>query len=256
MSKDPWRKAYQLSRIKRESEPKPGQPPARVVIRRAFPWGPVVSTAVLVLVLGGGAAAWFTRGWWLPRYKPELPPVVTENIAEPRVTVDYTAVEEGLGIKLCILGDYLDLVAATRDLGFEWELKQLGGEQLRLEAPGLLVYATQGQIWNWKLDLDKVFADQRWAGLQSALRKAGLSPDLTWAALTGEAATPAGVKEQVVRSSAKRQMPQGWAHPNYVLAFTDSWLKRVEGRIEFGETAPEQSESQKRPESGSSAAGG
>ena len=234
MSRDPWKRAYNLKKLNRAPEKK-GRISTPAIRGRRRIW-PVVLLVLLVLIAGGAYAAWHYRSLWIPRYRDKLPEVVADVVKEPRVYVDYTALEQGLGVHLSILGDYLDLIASTRDGEPAWDVKQTGGGTLRLESDGIKVYVQDGAIQTYKIDMRALFESERWQDWLPAWRDAGLSPDLTWTAFTGEEEMPMGATEYLYVCDDGINTAGGWRHPAFNLEFHGGWLRRIEGRYEFGPT--------------------
>jgi len=244
MAQDPWKKAYLLSKALRAGQaPKGGvAKPLGQVDRAVRPtgrtpnWGCIIGVSLLVLLAGAGVALWLFRWWWVPRYRPELPKPVQQALPEPRVQVDVVALDSGLGVDLVMFGDYLAFVNATRDWGPGWTLSNAGGEQ-RLSADGVKVYVRDGLIMTYDLNLQQIYADNKWLPWQTALRKAQLTPDLTYSALTGGQEMPAGDSEVKLKGQQQAKLKDGWASAVYILHFQDGWLRRVVGAVEFGPSA-------------------
>jgi hypothetical protein len=255
MPQEPWKRARQLHELRQagiKSAANAGQP--RPVIIRRPRWSAVVGWTLLVLLLGGAATAYFTRGWWFPRYRAELPPkveqVVEQVAPEPAVTLDYQALESGLGIGLRIFGDYLDVLNATNDWGVTWQLTDTGNGTQRCGAPGLLLYVEGGRIRSYELDLPTVFATPAWQPWYQDLKRAGITPDLTWTALTGESEMPGGVAEREIHSSTDSEWAGGPAHAVWKLAFSDGWLRYLNGGITIGSVSLEEAAAGASPEQG------
>jgi hypothetical protein len=238
MARDPWQRASELNRLnkQRQSRGSSGAPPPR--LRRGPRPLAVVLIVCVVLLVGAAVAGYFTRGWWLPRYRDQLPEPVVDAVQqvapEPPVSIDWVAVETGLGAQLTPFHDYLRFTGQAAEWGAELKLVVLGEDAVRLTAPGVTVSTRDGLIWTYLLELDRIFADERWAEWVPELEAAGLSPYTTWTALLGGDDPPAGNHEELWRSDRGRQLPGGWVHPVYVLHFHDGWLRRLELRVDFG----------------------
>jgi hypothetical protein len=239
MPQEPWKRARQLQDLKQAGvKPAKVQGAPRPVIQRSPRWPQVLGWLLLLLILGGGVAAYLTRGWWFPRYRNQFPPKVeqaVEQVApEPAVTLDYQALESGLGIELCIFGSYLSVLNATNDWGLDWRLADTGNDTQICTAPGLRVYVEQGRIRSYELDLAAVFASEAWKPWYKDLKRAGISPDLTWTALSGESEMPGGIAEREIHSSTNAQWAGGPAHAVWKLQFQDGWLRYLNGGITVG----------------------
>lgn len=239
MSQEPWKRAYQLSAMRKG--PQPGGPdgrPPRPKIGRGRNWCGIILLAGILLVLGVAVAAYFTRGWWFPRYRQQLPQQVEQAIVdtapEPRIDIDYRAFETGLGIELLIFGDYLDVLNAANDWGVDWKLTDTGAGTQRIVGEGLRIYVKQGRISSYEIELAEVFASGAWQPWQEELRRAGLSPDTTWTAVTGEAEMPPGIVEREIHSGNDVKVDGGWAHAVWELYFRGGWLTRIVGGMEVG----------------------
>lgn len=234
MPQEPWKRARQLQDLRHAGvQPASAAPPPK--LKRRPRWLRVLGWLLLALILGGAVAAYFTRGWWFPRYRGMLPPVVENAVEqaapEPAMTLDYQALESGLGIELRIFDDYLDVLNATNDWGLDWKLIDTGNGTLRCSAPGLTLYIEQGRIRSYELDLETVFATEAWELWRKDLERAGLSPDLTWTALTGEEEMPRGIAEREIHSANDSQWAGGPAHAVWKLQFHDGWLRYLNGGI-------------------------
>ncbi|MCH7472296.1 hypothetical protein IIA79_05025, partial [bacterium] len=78
MAGDPWKRAYRMSRSRRQA----GRREAFDVplpLRR-FHWGWFIAVLFIFLCAGAAAALWFGRGWWVPRYRGQLPPALREVV--------------------------------------------------------------------------------------------------------------------------------------------------------------------------------
>jgi len=234
MARDPWKRAHQLKRMQH-----PGLPSKpESYSRRRIPWGWIGTLILAVLVLGAAATVWLMRGWWVPRYREQLPPAVTTVVPEPPADVDWSALESGFGFNLSILGSYLDLLSACQDKGPQWKASAGGESHLRLTAPGAKVYVQDGLIWAYELELGQVFTDEQWKNWRTPLREAGLTPDLTDTSLTGDSEMPVGHTEHEHRSRLSRRYQDGWAYPVFILHFQNGWLVRLQAGMDFGVSEP------------------
>ena len=247
MPQEPWKRARQLHELKQAGvkPAKSAAQPRPEIVRRPR-WPAILGWTLLVLILGGAAAAYFTRGWWFPRYRDALPTRVVEAVEEvapePQVTLDYQALEAGLGIELCVFGDYLDVLKATNTWCAEWQLTDTGAGTSRCTAPGLRLYVENGRIRSYELDIAMVFEDEAWKPWRADLKRAGFSPDLTWTALTGESEMPAGVAEREIHSSNDTQWNGVPAHAVWKLQFQDGWLRYVNGAMAITSVSMEEAE--------------
>lgn len=237
MAQDPWKRAYQLQRLKQSSAPAvppyPTAPP-----RQPRPWLTVVLLLLLMLALGGGGYfAWLSREHWLPQAREELPAPVQEAVPVFRRGVDQGALEDGLGIRLAVFGNVHDMLAATRDWGVEWKLSSLGSDRARLSAPGVWARANANLIEYYELDITGVYASACWKPWLPQLQRAGLSPELSWEMLTGEK-NAEGNREYELRSADSIHRPEGTVRQAYILRFVDGYLRRVEGQVSFGPAIP------------------
>ncbi len=238
MTHEPWKRAAQLSKVKRLGKNGGQGRPAPRIVRRTS-WGTIIVLLLLIVLIGGFIAAWLMRGWWVPRYKDKLPGAVAGHVEEPRVYVDYRLLEEGLGADLKLFGDYLDLISTTRDWRDDWKVTQTGPDTLRLENTGIKVYVKDGVIDTYLVDVKVLFEDKKWGPWVKHWRDANLTPDLTWTAWSGSDSDAPGIVEEQYESSASIRRGDGWVHPVYVLTFRGNWLRRVEGRYNFGPAADE-----------------
>ncbi len=243
MAQDPWKRAYQMQRLTQAGAPAgPEKPPPR----RSR-----LNIALLILALlalgAAGYFAWLSRDRWsqllaqeLPGMREKLPEPVREAVPVPLRQVDQGALETGLGIHLTVFASSYDLIAATREWGVEWRLTSMGGERARLSASGVKVYANAGIIESYDLDVAQVFAAPEWKPWHSQLRRAGISPELTWQLLTGEqdAAAAAGNLEYEYRNRHSVQRSEGTARQAFLLRFTDGYLRHVAGQISLGPAIP------------------
>ncbi len=238
MTREPWKRAAQLSQQKYRPAGGTPSPGPEVLRRPRMRPGCVVGWLVLVMVLAGLITLYFTRGWWIPRYREELPaPVVdvVEDVApEPQRSVDWVALERGLGANLVPFTDYLQFVGRMGDWQVEPTLINTGGGTLQVRAPGITLYVQHDVVYTYNIDLAEVFADSRLQAWQAELRDANLTPDLTWTALTGETDMPRGATKQTYRSDRSSHLPGGWVYPVYTLHFLDGWLRYIELGVEFG----------------------
>jgi len=231
MPRDPWKRAYDRRRLERGGgDPARDQPAVRWVSPRSV----ALAVALLALVATGVTAAWLYRATWLPRVREELPPSVAEHVPVPRVAVDFGALEQGVGHGLVLLGDYLDLISGTRELEPEWQVTQTGPDTLRLESDGIKVYVEDGLIRTYTLELPEFFASDRWREWHGDWREAGIMPELSWQALTGEEQQATGKTEHLYISPESVKLDEGWLRRAFNLEFRDGSLRRLEGRLEFG----------------------
>jgi hypothetical protein len=236
MAQDPWKRAYQLQRLKHAGAPGT-PPPSAPRLRQPRPWLTVLLLILLMLALGGGGYfAWLSRERWLPQAREELPAPVKEAVPVYRRSVDQGALEDGLGIRLAIFGNVHDLLAATRDWGVEWKLSSLGSNRARVSAPGVWARANGDAIEYYELDIAGVYASPCWKPWLPELRRAGLSPELSWEMLTGEQGV--GNQEYEYRGADSLQRPEGTVRQAFVLRFVDGYIRRVEGQVSFGPAIP------------------
>jgi hypothetical protein len=242
MAQDPWRRAYQMQRLKQAGAPAAGEPPPpRRRSRTTAAW-----LILLMLALGaGGYCAWLSRDRWamqlarqLPGMREELPAPVRDVVPAPRRSVDQAALEEGLGLHLTVFANSYDLIAATRAWGVEWRLTSMGDERARMSAGGVKVYATGGVIEYYDIDVAEVYAAPAWKQWQPALRRAGISPELTWELLTGVQGPAAGNQDYEYRSARSVRRPEGATRQAFILRFVDGRLRHVEGQISLGPAIP------------------
>jgi hypothetical protein len=230
MTRDPWKRAYDRKRLESGGGDPRRDPPRQRWIGPA----PIALSIALLALLGTGLyAAWHYRTQWLPRFRAELPPAVAEHVPVQRQHIDFGALELGVGHGLVLLGDYLDLISGTRELEPDWQVKQTGTGTLRLENDGILVYVKDGLIQTYTLDVDRFFAAEKWRPWHSEWRRAGISPDLTWIAYSGEEQQPGQTEDLYVSPDAVK-LAEGWMHRAFNLEFQGGRLVRLEGRLEFG----------------------
>ena len=86
--------------------------------------------------------------------------------------------------------------------------------------------------------MPQVFVTPRWKPWLPALRKAGLSPELSWQALTGGQEPPSGTREYEYANARAVQLGQEWARQAFVLRFEGGVLVRLEGRTNYGPAKP------------------
>jgi hypothetical protein len=249
MAQDPWKRAHDISQLKQAGIQAPDDPPRLIRGRPAgrLSCGCVVAVILVAIVIGGGATLYFTRGWWLPRYRDQLPAPVVQAVQqvapEPAADLDLHYLSSGLDVELRQFQEYGLFVGAMRERDVVLKVIATGGNSWRLSGEGVLVYVQDGLIWTYQLDLGVIFADERYRQWLPAFRHAGLTPDLTWTALTGETEMPSGHTEQSYRSESAARLPDGWAHSVYTLHFSDGFLRRIEAGINFGASSqaiPEQ----------------
>jgi hypothetical protein len=237
MAQDPWKRAYQLQRLKQTGAPA-GPPPSAPRLRQPRPWLTVLLLLLLMLALGaGGYFAWLSRERWLPQAREELPAPVQEAVPVYRRGVDQGALEDGLGIRLAVFGNVHDMLAATRDWNIEWKLSSLGSDRARVSAPGVWARANANVIEYYELDITGVYASLCWKKWLPELQRAGLSPELSWEMLTGEK-NGEGNQEYELRSADSLKRPEGTVRQAFVLRFVDGYLRRVEGQVSFGPAIP------------------
>jgi len=231
MPLDPWKRAHILSRRAdlRAAQVRPAhrRPSWRVVLA-------VVLCVAATAVLACGLALWQNRALWLGVVREELPAPVKHALPVPRTSVDIEALESGLGIELRQFGNYLDLVKATRDWNPGWEISASGSGHLRMVAPGLKVYVAGELIETYTLDLAVVYSAPCWRKWLPELRRAGITPQLTYTAFTGQEQAPAGELERVVEGRESVQGPEGWVHRAFGLHFEGGRLRSIDGRVAFG----------------------
>jgi hypothetical protein len=247
MSKDPWKKAHDLSRS-RQDLPPPGaaalqrqygavRPRARVSL------GLVVGIIIAALVLGAGAAYWARALWW-PQASGHLPEQVSQAVEtavpELRPSVDWHALDQGLGADLRQFTSYLDFVNNVRQWGAGDQLKLIstGDDHWRVTAPGLRVYVQDGLTWTYELELRKIYADDGWKPWWPTLRAAGLVPELSWEDVSSQPAPTEEHYEFVMRRTPATRVREGWVYPVYKLHFDRGKLSSMEAAVEFGVSEP------------------
>jgi len=247
MSKDPWKKAHDLSRIRQDLPP-----PAAAAMRRHYgtvqqrsrvSFSLVVGIIVLILVLGAGAAYWARALWW-PQTSEHLPEPVAEAVEsavpELRPSVDWHALDKGLGADLRQFTSYLDFVNNVRRWGAEDQLNLLstGEGRWRVTAPGIRVYVQDGLIWTYELELSKIYAEDAWKPWWPDLRAAGLVPELTWEDVTSMPRPAEDHTEFPMRRTPSTRVREGWVYPVYKLHFDQGKLSSMEAAVEFGVSEP------------------
>ena len=235
MAQDPWRRAYQMQRLKQagvETAATGRQPRPQ---RKA--WQLTILLLLLMLALGAaGYFAWLSREQWLPQageIREELPAPLRDALPKPRHDIDQAALEQGLGINLAVFASPLDVIRATREWGLEWKLTATGADRTRLSAPGVKIDAQGDMIEFYDLDVPQVFAAPEWRQWLPALRLAGISPEMSWEMLTGEKPA-AGNLEYEYRNRETVQWKLGRVRQAYVLRFVNGYLRHVEGQISLG----------------------
>jgi hypothetical protein len=243
MSKDPWKKAHELSRIRqdqlRAARGKPEQlyQPPRVRSRWSFS---LVVSLILVLLIAGAVVAYFTRALWWPQASGHLPEQVTEAVEEAapelRPSIDWHALDKGLGANLKQFTSYLDFVSQVEEWGAQDKLKLIstGEGRWRLTAPGVKVYVQDGLIWTYELELSKIYASECWEPWWPELRKAGLVPEYTWEDMTGDPDFPPGHAEQRMRRTPSTRVREGWVYPVFILHFDYGKLSELEAAVDYG----------------------
>jgi hypothetical protein len=190
--------------------------------------------------LAGGYAAWYYRSWWLPRAAEKLekaPEPIQEAVKampEPQVEIDIRMMALGFGIGLQPQGDYLHMLNVTRELDPGWKLST-AGRHVELRAPGVWVTAVDGKIMNYELDLKAMYGEPKWEPWRENFASAGLSPDVTYKAVTGEEA-PHNEVDYEVRGNRPLRREGGWMTPVWILHFSDGWLREVKMVVELGES--------------------
>lgn len=247
MSKDPWKKAHDLSRI-RQNLP----PPAAAVMqreygiaqpRRRLSYSLVAGIVLVVLVLGAGAAYWARALWW-PKASEHLPEPVTEavesTVPELRPSVDWHALDKGLGADLKQFTSYLEFVDNARSWGAGDQLKLIstGEGRWRVTAPGLRMYVQDGLVWTYELELAQIYADDAWKPWWPDLRAAGLVPELTWEDVTGDPNPPHDHAVYPMRRTPSTRVREGWVYPVFKLHFDRGKLSSVEAAVQFGVSQP------------------
>lgn len=247
MSKDPWKKAHDLSRIRQQQQlaadhaSKQLFEPPRSRPRWSFS---LVVSVVVILLVGGAAAAYFTRSIWWPQVGPRLPEeltgVVEEAAPELRPTVDWHALDKGLGADLRQFTSYLDFVDAVREWGAGKQLKLIstGEGRWRVTATGVKVYVQDGMIWTYELELNKIYAAAEWNPWWPELRAAGLVPELSWEDVTGDPNFPPGHAEHRMRRTPATRVREGWVYPVFILHFSYGKLTSLEAAVDYGVSEP------------------
>jgi len=232
MAQDPWKRAYDRKRLG-------SAPPAEA--RGATPtdkWlGPApiaLGLALLALIVTGVTAAWIYRASWLPQVREELPPAVAQHVPVPRVVVDYSALEQGVGHGLVLMGSYLDLIDQTREMEPDWQVTQTGANTLRLESDGIKVYVQDGLIRTYNLDVARFFISGKWKDWRAEWQQAGIFPELSWLEFTGEEPRPGEKTEHLYISAESVKLKEGWMHRAFNLVFRGGKLAQLEGRLNFG----------------------
>ncbi|MDQ3024301.1 MAG: hypothetical protein M3R04_07980 [bacterium] len=153
-----------------------------------------------------------------------------ESKEEP-VVLTAGNLDEGLGIGLAMLGDYKAILDATKGWGIEWELTATGGTTLRMASAGMIVYAKDGVISGWSMDVPVVFAEKGWSPWLRTLREAGIDPTLSTTDTKGAAI---GESTQYLHSAKSEQTRDGWVSPVYELRYANGTLRQIKGGVEFG----------------------
>lgn len=238
---EPWKRAANLSRMRQQQAQAGARAPQVIVVQRARPVWPWV-TLVLALAAAGGVYAWGQRGVLIPKYAKQLPEPAAQAVEKtplPVQQIDIAALDGGAGIGLALGGDYLNLIAATRDWQVDWKVVDLGSGQARLDSPGLTVYTGGGKIHGYRLDIKEVFGSgddvKPWQPWRKRLADAGISSELNWRTATGEAEMPKGVTEKVLTGRGGLKFGGEAATTAYTLVFRDGWLIRVEAAPSLGD---------------------
>jgi hypothetical protein len=236
MSKEPWKRAYNLTRTRQAGLPAGASPAAAAehAPRPRLSGGAAFAVLLLALLLAGGWYLWAQRGVLIPRYSKRLPaPVaqVADKTPLPAARVDAAQLDSGLGIGLALGSNYLELVSATEPWKVNWTITVLGQGHLRLTAPGVKVYSDGGKISGYDLDVKQVYAEKSWAPWQDALRRAGVSPDQNWRTATGAAEMPHGATESTLRGGGGHDFGGEPANSFFTLHFASGWLVRVEAGL-------------------------
>jgi hypothetical protein len=240
MSREPWKRAYALSRSRPADGP-PAPPGSSPLLRRRV--SPLLWVLLGLVVLGGGGwYLWQQRGALLHKYDRQLPEPVKTAAAQPEVAqarLDVGELDGGLGIGLAVGGDYMGLMAATRPWKLDWKVTVLGQGHVRITLPGLKVYADNGRISSYELDVPAVYADKGWTPWQPALRKAGLTPDLNWRTATGQREVPPGLARHELTGGGGHNFGGVPAQTAYTCTFNKGWLTRVEAGLKSEHDIPE-----------------
>jgi hypothetical protein len=233
MPQEPWKRAHQLSRmVPPDARPRGAAPPPR-------PRKPLFGVVAGVLLIGLlGAAGWLAYPH-IPRFWERTSPPASITRGEttatettgPTVTVDTAVLEEGLGIGLAPLADYLEVIELTKEAGITWELKTTGGGTLRMTAPGIVAYVDDGKLRGYTLDVPVVFGHREWSAVQRELRRAGITPELMADAVMGEGAVGSNVSLEGARVAETRR---GWVYPVYDLRFAGGTLKLIRAGLRIG----------------------
>jgi hypothetical protein len=101
-------------------------------------------------------------------------------------------------------------------------------------APGLKVYVGGELIQTYTLDLAVVYSAPCWRKWLPELHRAGITPQLTYTAFTGQEQAPAGKLERVVEGRESVQSSEGWVHRAFGLHFEGGRLRSIDGRVAFG----------------------
>lgn len=242
MSKEPWKKAHNLSRLRQEQSSAKMPPTSHTVyqpgiVARRSSFSLVVGIILVVLILGAGVL-YFTRETWWPATSQHLPEQVSDAVEEIapelQLSVDWHALDTGLGADLKQFTSYLDFVGKTGEWGAPVKLIQTGTDRWRITAPGLKVYVQDGMIWTYELEFAEIYADERWKPWWPELRSAGLVPELTWEDVTGDPNKPRGHAEHRMRRTPATRVREGWVYPVFILHFNYGELSGLEGAVDFG----------------------
>jgi hypothetical protein len=175
---------------------------------------------------------------------------VVARIPEPQRELDLLALEEGLGAGLTADANYLEFVAFATQEGVQIKTSGSAGSSARVSAEGVSVTAPRGRIENFSIDLREVFDSIRWRSWQEQLRAWGISPELTYNALTGETGEHSGVLNHEIHRGPSVRRHDGWVHLVYIMQFEDGELRKLSTELEIGPAPEISSGEQGRPASG------
>jgi hypothetical protein len=240
MAQDPWKRAYELSKL----APQQPQAEAPQPQRR---WPLVLGLIVVMLCLASLGA--YLLGY-VPLGKDASGPPETlaqtlpvlPGIRPGPIELDVDFIDTGLGIGLALHEDYLDLLSATRDWGVPWEVKTTSPATLRVTAHGVTVFVRDGMIETFELDLQEIYdggpagKPEMWKAWVPELQQAGLIPGTDYERYAG---TGGGSEQSMKYVHGRRtvQSTTGWVHPVYALTFVRSKLRGFKGGQKFGPEA-------------------